>query len=228
MQTILAIESSTQLCSIALATPTGVFEHRITHAQQHSAQLLPAIAALLTHAGCKHPDMIAVAMGPGAFTSLRVAVGTAQGLALGWACPVVAVDTLAALAQQARRTLGLLAPCSILAVLDARMGESYCAGYTLNELGLSCALPPYLAAYEASPLIQSDCVVGNAAKLMSRWTSWGTVQLDAEPLAIDVLTLAQEGLTNGSLRGMDAALLLPAYVRDQVALTEIQRGVLPS
>jgi tRNA threonylcarbamoyladenosine biosynthesis protein TsaB len=225
MHTILAIESSTQLCSLALATPSGVFEHRISQAQQHSAQLLPAIAALLAQAGCAKPDLIAVAIGPGAFTSLRVAVGTAQGLALGWACPVVAVDTLAALAQQARRTLGLAAPCTVTAVLDARMGEAYCGSYALTAAGLHCVVPPYLAAYEALPPVKADCVVGNAGTLMPHWFSWGVGHMDAAPLAIDVLAFAQEGLANGTLHPMDAALLQPAYVRDQVALTEVQRGV---
>lgn len=224
MQTILAIESSTQTCSLALLSPNGVFERCIEQSQQHSALLLPAIADLLSQANCQQPDVIAVAVGPGAFTSLRVAVGTAQGLALGWGCPVVAVDTLAALAQQARRVLQLPVPCTVLAVLDARMGEAYVGAYAFESHQMQCVLTPFLSAYTALPPLLADCAVGNAQTVMPHWAQWGRAQLTAIPLAIDVLTLAQQGLATGSLQSIDAALLQPAYVRDQVAFTEAQRA----
>ena len=232
MQTILAIESSSQYCSLAIATPQGVFEHHIGQAQQHSTQLLPQITALLQKANCTQPDVIAVAVGPGAFTSLRVAVGTAQGLALGWGCSVVAVDSLAALAQQACRRLGLQAPSRVIALLDARMGEAYCGAYALTGAGLQSALAAHLVSYDAlppawqaQPPTQFDCVVGNAGEVMPHWASFARISLPALPLAIDVLTLAQQGLASGSLQATDPALLHPVYVRDQVALTEAQRGI---
>lgn len=226
MHTLLAIESSSQYCSLALATPHGVFEHHIGQAQQHSAQLLPAVAALLAQAKVSQPDLIAVAIGPGAFTSVRVAVGTVQGLALGWGCEVLAVGSLAALAQYARRSQGLSAGARVVAMLDARMGEAYCASYEVADAALHCTVAPHLIAYEAQSTSDApaDYVVGNAAAMMPHWGTWGRASIEALPLALDVLTLAQQGLADGSLRAMDPALLQPLYVRDQVALTELQRS----
>ena len=91
---VLAIAASgagSSLClKLGVAHPT-LFHWESAALNQQSEQLLPAIQALLAQAGLTKPDVIAVDTGPGAFTSVRMAVAVAQGLALGWDCPTIAV-----------------------------------------------------------------------------------------------------------------------------------------
>ncbi|MEN9911863.1 MAG: hypothetical protein RI956_307, partial [Pseudomonadota bacterium] len=92
---VLAISASTSLCSIVLETPNQRYEWQTTDNHQHSEQLLPAIQQLLNQAeltGLNANDFIAADIGPGSFTSVRIACSIAQGLALGWGCQVIAVE----------------------------------------------------------------------------------------------------------------------------------------
>src|SRR3954466_9256353 len=127
---LLAFDTSTETLSIAVSAGTGtpVLEHTGAGGAQASAALIPAIEQLLGQAGRVLADLDAIAFGrgPGSFTGLRTAAAVAQGLGFGAAVPVLPVDTLLAVAEEA------YAHCDapgIVAVLDARMGEVYFAGY---------------------------------------------------------------------------------------------------
>lgn len=130
LQTILTIECSSELCSVALSC-----EHvgskiifREQHApREHAYLVLPFVESLLEEAGLHYAqlDGIAFGQGPGAFTGLRVAASMAQGLAAAHELPLLSACSLLALARQAEQLFSLQVGDAICAVLDARMSELY-------------------------------------------------------------------------------------------------------
>lgn len=123
---VLGIDTSTRTCSVAITSeemPLGEFT--MHDRRTHSEKLMPLIDQLLKNLTLDGPALsgIAVARGPGAFTGLRIALGTAQGLARGYGIPLVGVSTLDVLAHQ-RAAHGLVCP-----IMDARRGETYTALY---------------------------------------------------------------------------------------------------
>ena len=98
---ILALESSTELCSVALWRDGSIAAREAADGQRNSEALLPLVDALLAAEGIARGDLdgIAFGSGPGAFTGLRVACGVAQGIAFGGDLPVAGVVTLCALAE---------------------------------------------------------------------------------------------------------------------------------
>ena len=129
---ILALDASEQACSVALMDGEEVEALFQVAPRQHARLLLPMAKQLLSVAGYQttHLDAIAFARGPGAFTGLRIAASAAQGLALGADLPLVPVSTLQAMALRAVMQLDVE---SVLVALDARMGEVYLAGFSLND-----------------------------------------------------------------------------------------------
>src|ERR1700686_2033976 len=119
---ILAIDTSTETCAVALGDGPAWDERSLVAGHRHSDLLLPMIRGLLDDHGATlaQLDGVAFGAGPGAFTGLRIACGVAQGLALGAALPVVGVSTLEAMAQTRRDHAG---GERIIAALDARMRE---------------------------------------------------------------------------------------------------------
>ncbi|MDP1939061.1 MAG: tRNA (adenosine(37)-N6)-threonylcarbamoyltransferase complex dimerization subunit type 1 TsaB, partial [Gallionella sp.] len=113
---VLALETSTEYCSVALWQDGAVLEHCERVGQKHSELLVPMLDAVLREAGCAIRDMdgIAYGSGPGSFTGVRIACGVTQGLAFGASLPVAGVCTLQALAEASGRQ-------RVIAALDARM-----------------------------------------------------------------------------------------------------------
>ena len=158
---LLALETSTDTLSVALGSGVPgapLWQHTGPGAAQASATLLPVVQTLLTQAGwtLQSLDAVVFGRGPGSFTGLRTACAVAQGLAYGaqspsqpGGLPVLAVDTLLALAETARQTwqqTGEAVPGVIVALLDARMDELYVAPYAHTAQGLSPLAPPRLCA----------------------------------------------------------------------------------
>lgn len=136
---VLALDTSAGQCSVALHWGSREAYRVEPMTQGHSRVLLGMIDAVLAELGCDARRIAAVGYGsgPGSFTGLRVACGTAQGLALGWGCPVVAVDTLSALALQAalaREPARARADDLIAVALDLRMSEFCSAVYSAESM----------------------------------------------------------------------------------------------
>src|SRR5262245_19790974 len=131
---ILALDTSTEWCSVAVGNGREWRERESHAGALHSEHLLPMVRALLSEAEFALGDLdgIAFGAGPGSFTGIRVGCAVAQGLALGADLRVVPVSTLEALAQDARRANGWR---SVLACLDARMREVYAAAYAAGDDG---------------------------------------------------------------------------------------------
>ena len=219
---VLAIESATARLSAALVRGDEILALRTSETPGHHAErILPLLDALLAEAACTVDgvDAIGVSIGPGSFTSLRVGLATAKGLALGAARPLVAVPTLEALA------FGSLAPGErdpVAALLDARRGEMYAAVFVPEAGGLRAAVRDGLfTPAELAPRLPPRCrLVGEGALLfgeeLRRRAGARALRLEAHPPertapdAASVGRLAVARLRRGEVAGEDLA---PRYVR---------------
>jgi tRNA threonylcarbamoyladenosine biosynthesis protein TsaB len=216
---LLALDTSTEYCSVALLRGEEL-THRETHAvQRHSELILPMIGELLAASGVDLPrlDGIAFGAGPGSFTGLRIACGVAQGLAFGAGLPVVPVGTLVALAQEAG------AP-KVIACLDARMGEIYHAAYRRDGGQWTEIVPPGVGPAQSAPLLEGNgwfgCGNGFAVYAEALARRYGGqlegVAAALHPHARSIARLAAPVLAAGG--GLPAEQAAPVYVRDKVAL----------
>lgn len=234
MSRLLAFDTSTQSMSVALWVDGEVLTFDGEGGAAASTHLIAQIHDLLAQAqtSLQALDAIAFGRGPGAFTGLRTACAVAQGLALGADKPVLALDSLLAVAQDACLTQGALAQQQdqpVWVASDARMGEVYAAQYAwqVATADWQALTPPFLCRPEVlcAQWIQDPprLIVGNALSALVRPPHWRDLaqfphaQVRASALAL----LADQAWRGG--QAVDAALALPLYVRDQVALTTAQR-----
>jgi len=216
---LLAIETSTEVGSIAVWREGHVLVRACPEQTPHSETLLPLINEALGDAGLALADLhaIAFAAGPGSFTSLRVACGIAQGLAFAHQLPLLAIGTLEAMAAASGGE-------RVIVALDARMGEVY---YGLYQHGRPLA-PVTVCAPSAVTIPESSgwlaCGNGLTAypRLWDRLASCVSTCLpELMPDAGSVARLAALRLARGET--IDAAEAAPLYVRDKVALTVAER-----
>lgn len=228
---ILAFDTATERAGAALGVGDEVISVELPGGAQASATLIPALLRLIADAGLtlRQLDAIAFGRGPGAFTGLRTACAVAQGLALGASLPVVPVDTLEALAEDARTRAVPDAPhWRVWSVLDARMDELYAAEYRFDVTGWETLVEPLLAKPEALALRWAadppSAAAGEALAVFSaRLDLAGLMAVpDARPRADALLRIARQRLAQGA--AIDPALALPLYVRDKVALTTAERA----
>ena len=228
---LLALDSSTERLALALRSPQGLFTAHEEGGAQSSARLLPALLQLLAQGGCtlEAVDAIAFARGPGAFTGLRTACAVAQGLAFGAGKPVLALDSLMLVAEDARRQLP--AAVDMWVAMDARMGEVYAGAYHWADgEGWQVAQAP--ALYELDALharwqaAAPRVVAGSAIAAFGTRLLAGTAVLvpDERDRAGALLQLAEEAWRRGAAQ--DAAAAMPLYLRDKVALTTEERMAL--
>ena len=217
---LLAFDTSTDTLFIALQRGTALWQHQAAGGANSSATLLPSIQQGLQALGLQFADLDAIVFGrgPGSFTGLRTACAIAPGLALGVGKPLLPVDTLLAVAEEAREQHGLT---DVMAVLDARMSEVYHAGYRWAE-GLWHATHALgLCAPEALQVPEGLSVVGNAQAAYAERLAPQAAHRVALPTATALLRLAPRLMADGHL--VDASYALPLYIRDKVALTTAER-----
>jgi tRNA threonylcarbamoyladenosine biosynthesis protein TsaB len=220
---LLAIETATESCSVALLSGDALIERSELAPRRHAERALPMADDLLAEAGLGRGqiDGIAVGRGPGSFTGVRLAISMAQGLAFALDLPVVTVSSLAALAMEAPRD-----DAPILAVIDARMGEIYAGAFRATADGLVEASDDERVCaaetLELPPAPQWN-VVGTG------WGAYGEAllaRLPASPRwseaarypqARHIVRLAAPQFAAGA--GLSPEHALPVYLRDKVALT---------
>ena len=136
----LALETSTDTLSLAVSRGTQTWTHTSAGGALTSTHMIPQTLGLLKEAGLALTDLQAVVFGrgPGAFTGLRTACSVAQGLAFGADLPVLPIDTLLAVAEEARAA-SVTPVTRVLAVMDARMEQVYAAAYEFTPSGLDAA-----------------------------------------------------------------------------------------
>ncbi|MCZ2105187.1 MAG: tRNA (adenosine(37)-N6)-threonylcarbamoyltransferase complex dimerization subunit type 1 TsaB [Comamonadaceae bacterium] len=220
---LLAFDTSTEHLSVALQAGERVYTHDGAGGAQASHTLIPAVQALLAQAQLRLQalDAIVFGRGPGAFTGLRTACAVAQGLAFGADVPVLPVNTLLALAEEARAAHG----CTrVVAALDARMDEVYAAtcDWQGDAAGWRMQGGVTLAAPEAIVVPAGYVLAGNAHAVYGARLAPQAAHVGALPTARALLRLAPQLIATGHAVAADAAL--PLYVRDKVAQTTAERA----
>ena len=236
MTQILAIDTSSAWCSVALslADAKPVVRHQKVSAGA-SQLLLPWVQELLSEASIELADLdaIAIGVGPGAFTGVRLGVAAVQGLATAARLPVLPVASLDAIAIQLVQAPTFIASGaqSFVIAIDARMEEVYWANYRVG----STLLPQrqgdiHLTAPEGVELYQIDFLAGSAIMefgdrlLVSSPSPFSSTHLDSTigVNALGVLAFAQDMWSKGLQQ--DVHLLEPLYIRNKVALTSAERS----
>lgn len=208
---LLAIDTATERCSVALLVDEHVIERATQTPRGHADLVLPMVNDVLAEAGLtlRQLDGLAYGRGPGAFTGVRIAVGVAQGLAYGAQLVTIGISNLAAVAQQFAA-----AGARILVCMDARMNEVYWCRFTVAPDGLvQPASPERVDRPEA--VDAADCTVfaGTGFGVYPRLGN--AAHAGALPHARDIARLAVAELRAG--RGEPPERAQPVYLRDQVA-----------
>lgn len=223
MTAILALDTSTPACSVALIQDGVVLEDFRMAPRQHNDLILPMVDQILAQAqlSLSQLDAIAFGRGPGSFTGLRISAGVVQGLAYGADLPVVPVSTLAAMALEAHQKTHY---SHWLAALDARMGEIYLGGYSIEQKDEFWVAEEILSERVISP--------DNLTSISERYHGVGSGwiyqdQLNAvlpEPAANVLSDIAPRAACIAQLADYDFSLgkvvvaneALPVYLRDEI------------
>jgi tRNA threonylcarbamoyladenosine biosynthesis protein TsaB len=225
---LLALETATEACSVALYLDGEVIERFEIAPRRHTELALPWADALLAEAGIAKSqlDAIACGRGPGAFTGVRLAVALTQGLGLALDRPVLAISTLAALALDADAAPG----DAVLAAIDARMGEIYLGAFERDAHDVHLLQPERLLAPAQAALHPPRAWIGVGTGFDAERGALRSVlgadlrRVDAAalPHAAAVARLAARAFERGEAIAPER--LEPAYLRDKVALTLAEQG----
>lgn len=219
---ILAIDTVTEMCSVALLVDAEVTMDEKLVKQTHTDVILPMIDQLLANSAVPFSDVDAIAFsrGPGSFTGLRIGAGVTQGLALAYDMPVIPVSSLAALAQGAWR---VDQQTQVLACIDARRQEVYWACFQLQQELMACIGQEKVSAagQVKTPSAEAWYGVGSGfGRYRDELSRNQMVTLSAQvadrfPLAQDILPFAVRAMHNKEY--VDASAAIPVYLRDNVA-----------
>ncbi|MHA2939929.1 tRNA (adenosine(37)-N6)-threonylcarbamoyltransferase complex dimerization subunit type 1 TsaB [Vibrio sp. RC27] len=220
---ILAIDTSTENCSVALVNDESYFVRREVAPRDHTKKVLPMVDEVLKEAGVvlSELDALAFGRGPGSFTGVRIGIGIAQGLAFGAELPMIPVSTLAAMAQGSYRESG--SDC-VASAIDARMSEVYWARYERQSdgdwacVGEEVVIPPqHLVELTNDDKVWTQAGTGwNAyhdalSELQLKTISGNVLYPDAE----DIAFLARFAFAKGESVTVEESS--PVYLRDKVA-----------
>lgn len=228
---ILALDTSTENCSVALMINDQIFTRSEVAPRDHTKKILPMVDEVLKEAGISLHDLDALAFGrgPGSFTGVRIGIGIAQGLSFGAELPMIGISTLAAMAQACYR---VNQSKQVATAIDARMSEIYWAQYIRQDNGEWSTL--FMKDTDGA---QGECVIppqellDNVSASEGIWaqagTGWAAYQetLSQLPLnmqssdilypeAQDIAVLAQLEWNKGNT--VDAEQASPTYLRDKV------------
>lgn len=216
---LLALDSATEHLALALVTEGAIHPVNLPGGAAASAHIVPEALALLAAHGLALTDLdaLAVGQGPGAFTGLRTAIAVAQGLALGAGLPVLRVDSLVIVAEDARAQRPEATQVQV--AQDARMGQLYAGRYVWQGAAWLTQEAPGLwdvADLQARPA-EGWLWAGSGLPLLGRD---GPTTMHDRAAALG--RLARAGWLAGQAAAAEAAL--PVYVRDKVALTTAERA----
>ena len=223
MPTILYIETSTTVCSVALSVAGSVVFERISFEGPSHAALLGVFveeAIAFSKGKLYQLEAIALSGGPGSYTGLRIGASMAKGLCMGWEVPLIAVPTLQVIALQAIRQYGKT-DCLYCAMLDARRMEVYAAIYdvtlsTVRETNAEIITPD---SYQVFLQRGTVCFFGNGSeKCRTVITSENAVFLDdIHPLATAMVPLAEKAFQGEKFE--DTAYFEPFYLKEFLTTT---------
>lgn len=216
---VLAIDTATERCSVALRVDGRCIERAVDTARGHAEIVLPMVEEVLQEAGLtlRELDGIAYGRGPGAFTGVRVTIGVVQGLAFGAHLPTVGVSNLAAVAQQ------VAAPgAKVLVCMDARMSEVYWGVFDVDARGIVGIETTERVSSPAEVHAQAPSVLAGTgfrayAQLKARFDDV-PVHDNVLPHAREIAALGEIALRAG--HGKPAAEAQPTYLRDKVTFVK--------
>lgn len=212
---VLGIETSGPRGGVALLTERGCEERRFDTQRSLGAELAPAIQALLDQAGlgpANPPDLVAVDLGPGSYTGLRVGLAAAKGLAFAWSRPLIGVRLFDALARQAPPA------CKVVCALDAQRGEVWHCVLEREAGGAHVVSEPRISEFDflADALGAEEAVViGDASSTVEKALAGRTLRRAPDELAWPMPRLVAELGRERHLAGEreDAIALTPYYYR---------------
>ena len=245
MTSILALDTSSENCSVALSRHGEIHQLLEFAPRNHTKLILPMIQALLAQQGLQLSAISAIGFGcgPGSFTGIRIAAGVAQGLAFGLNVPIYAISNLQALALQSYLQLGVP---RILATIDARMGEVYWGLFSVAQETVKLETGGETIIYRVTPLLDEQVSAPEAVSIPdairaqcdhSAWAAIGSglafadsfpesvraclTQQDAsaQPQAEALARLTQTAILQGLSGNIEDAL--PSYVRDTVTWNKL-------
>lgn len=230
MTILLAIDTATTACSVALSIDGDIRQQWVATPREHTRLVLPMVDALLAQAGVAlgRVDAIAFTAGPGSFTGLRIGFGVVQGLAFGADLPVVPVSTLAVLARAAATRYGLR-NALVVPALDARMGEVYWGVYRVGEEALETVrgdavdAPSAVAAGVGHAV---DVGVGDGWGPLSGVLGGALIDASLTPDAASTAALAAPIVAGAGGVPVEQAELL--YIRNEVTWKKRQKIRTPS
>ena len=226
---LLALDTSTPACSVALCCHGRNYSRGILASRTHTQHILPMVDEVLDEAGVSLQDIdgLAFTVGPGSFTGIRIGFGVAQGLAFGAELPVAAISTLETMAVGAVENFSIAAGCYIMPMLDARMEEVY---WALFRVGDNLALERITEDRLSAPGEVEVClptgaelvVVGDGCNYEASF-SFTPQQMHAEylPDAKAMLEIAHRIFQAGEAQ--DIAEVQPVYLRDKITWKKRQR-----
>ncbi|MGP1928635.1 MAG: tRNA (adenosine(37)-N6)-threonylcarbamoyltransferase complex dimerization subunit type 1 TsaB [Arsenophonus sp. NC-WZS1-MAG3] len=202
---ILAIDTATEACSVAIWRDGKIFTQFAIAPREHTKKILPMIKQCLidAHLDLKHIDVLAFGRGPGSFTGVRIAISIAQGLAFGANLLLIGISSLLTMAQGAYRQSGIE---KVLVAIDARMGEIYSACYELKEDG-------FWQGEETESVLKPEQFLARINSLNGQWVIAGTGWS-----AYPILRMTNLSLLESNIYLPDAQDML------SVALKEWQKG----
>jgi tRNA threonylcarbamoyladenosine biosynthesis protein TsaB len=226
----LGIETATSIASVGIVVADHVVtECALPNRGNHARTLLPLIDTALAGAGIglRDLDLLAVSIGPGSFTGLRIGLSVAKGLALATELPVIGVPTLDAYAYSAGPRPGLLCP-----VLDARKGEVYASAFRWQLPEPECVMAPAAMAPEHfAAVLRAPCtLIGDGVdayrELWRRELGEAAELIPFAQLPPSGAGVARLGIARAAARGTDDITALePSYCRpSQAELTTARRA----
>jgi tRNA threonylcarbamoyladenosine biosynthesis protein TsaB len=219
---LLAFDTSTEILTAAVTRDGGIVaQERTTGGALASAALVPALLGLLAKAQLRVRDLDAIVFGrgPGSFTGLRTACAVAQGLSFGSGVPVLGIETLMAIAEEARADGG---GDRVIAMLDARMNEVYAARYAYESGAWRREGEIVLAQPAAIEAPAGWSLAGNAFEAYGHLLPSHSPRIAVGPSAAAMLRVAPRLVESGAAH--DAAHASPVYIRDKVAQTTEERA----
>ena len=213
---LLLLETSTEVCSTVLTKGAKVIASRYCDLpKSHASKLAVQISEVLAEGGItvSDCDAVAVSEGPGSYTGLRVGVSTAKGLCFGSGKPLIAISTLKILAMAAVGKAD-----KIIALIDARRMEAYCAVFDSNGKPLSKVESLIFDKESFKELLDEGSVIfiGNAAdKLREIISHPNAIFEQCSPLAENMIIPATEAFAKKEFK--DVAYFEPFYLKDFVA-----------
>ncbi|MGB1333331.1 MAG: tRNA (adenosine(37)-N6)-threonylcarbamoyltransferase complex dimerization subunit type 1 TsaB [Porticoccaceae bacterium] len=227
MTTILAVDTSTEACSVALQIGNETIAQYADEPRSHSRLLMPMVQQVLAEAQIKvnQLDAIGVSIGPGSFTGLRIGFAAVQGMAYGAEIPVTPVSTLELIAATYRRQQNIQAG-DVITLLDARMSEFNLGRYRLDKNNQIVALEAdqLVSTEQALELIkanQPSAIIGDAGNLFESATQHAELFTPIYPNAIDILPMAKQQLDQGSAVNIESVDLV--YLRGTEAWQKRKR-----